>query len=60
MLRVADGKELEANFDKQVAALPPYISAAEDFFLCPIWVLSKTFLDGSAPSLSASYAFSSQ
>jgi hypothetical protein len=35
MLRVADGKELEANFDKQVAALPPYISTAEEFFLLP-------------------------
>ena len=44
MLRIADGKELEANFDKQVAALPPYISAAEEFFLLPYMGFIKNIL----------------
>jgi hypothetical protein len=35
MLRVSDTKDLESNFDKQVASLPPHVSAAEEFFLLP-------------------------
>ena len=35
MIRVSCSKDLEADFDKQVAELPPHVSAAEEFFLLP-------------------------
>jgi hypothetical protein len=35
MLRASESKDVESNFDKQVAGLPPHVSAAEEFFLLP-------------------------
>jgi hypothetical protein len=35
MIRVASSKDLETDFDQQVASLPAHVSAAEEFFLLP-------------------------